>query len=139
MEQQLIMVIDDDADIRSGLSDLLEGEGYRVVAVPDGKQALARLSSGELPHLILLDLMMPVTDGWRFRAEQLVNPALASIPVIVITAVASSSRQVGLGGVAVVPKPFDEGTLLAAVREHCVPRRRESASAASASPGLPTE
>ena len=139
MERQLIMIIDDDEDIRSGLSDLLEGEGYRVVAVSDGKDALARLSSEGLPDLILLDLMMPVTDGWRFRAEQLVNPALASIPVIVVTAVASPEQKVGFGGVAVVTKPFDERTLLAAVRKHCAPKRGEAASAASASPGLPSE
>jgi CheY-like chemotaxis protein len=123
MDRQLIMVIDDDEGVRSGLSDLLESDGYRVVAVPDGKEALVRLSAGELPHLILLDLMMPVTDGWKFRAEQMVNPALASIPVIVITAVSPSERRADLG-VALVTKPFDTRTLLAAVRKHTAPHRR---------------
>jgi CheY-like chemotaxis protein len=118
MERQLIMVVDDDEAIRSALSDLLEGEGYRIVAVPDGEQALARLLQGPRPHAILLDLMMPGMDGWRFRAEQLVNPVLASIPVIIITALAAPQSWPDLG-VATLTKPLDTRALLATVRKHC--------------------
>jgi CheY-like chemotaxis protein len=117
---QLVMVIDDDEDIRAGLSGLLEADGFRVVAFGDGKQGLAYLSDGELPCLILLDLMMPVMDGWRFRIEQVMNPALASVPVIVITAGGTAGQGPDLG-VEVVAKPFDSAVLMAMVRRHCGP------------------
>ncbi len=118
MAGELIMVIDDDESIRSALSDLLQDEGYRVEAVSGGSEALAHLSGGAPPQVILLDLMMPGIDGWRFRAEQMVNPSLAAIPVIVITAVTAPEQSGGLG-VAVFKKPLDTSALLAAVREHC--------------------
>src|SRR6185436_1427485 len=118
MAGELIMVIDDDDSIRSALSDLLVDEGYRVSAVSDGREALTRLSNGNLPRLILLHLMMPGIDAWKFRAEQFVNPALAAIPVIVITAVTHPEPEIGLG-VAVFRKPLDTPALLAAIRQHC--------------------
>jgi len=112
------MVIDDDESIRVALSDLLQGENYRVLTVADGRAALAYLSAEELPDLILLDLMMPLVDGWTFRAEQMMNPRLASIPVIVITAVSPDHRKADLG-VEVVRKPFDTRALLSLIRRHC--------------------
>jgi DNA-binding response OmpR family regulator len=112
------MVIDDDAAVRSALTDLLEEEGYRVVAIADGREGLRHLSRQELPQLILLDLLMPAADGWQFRAEQLMNPALASIPVIVVTAL-SGSNATRVLGLEVVGKPFDTRRLLALVRLHC--------------------
>jgi CheY-like chemotaxis protein len=117
---QLVMVIDDDEDIRAALSGLLEDAGFRVVAFGDGKQGLSYLAAGELPCLILLDLMMPVMDGWRFRVEQVMNPALASVPVIVITAGGTGDRGPDLG-VEVVVKPFDAAALVAMIRRHCAP------------------
>ncbi len=117
---QLVMVIDDDEDIRAALSGLLEEAGFRVVGFGNGKQGLAYLATGELPCLILLDLMMPVMDGWQFRVEQMMNPALASVPVIVITAGGTASRGPDLG-VEVVAKPFDMNVLLTMVRSHCAP------------------
>ena len=113
-----IMVIDDDPGIRSALSDLLKDKGYRVLTVADGDQALACLSQEKLPDLILLDLMMPVVDGWRSGLEQAMNPQLASIPVIVITAVTFGDRKADLG-VEVVRKPFDTDALLSVIRSHC--------------------
>jgi CheY-like chemotaxis protein len=124
MPNPLIMVIDDDQSIRSALSDLLKDEGYSVLTVADGSQALAHLSQEKLPDLILLDLMMPVVDGWRFRAEQAMNPGLASIPVIIITAVTFGDREADLG-VEVVRKPFDPQALLSLIRSHC-PRAEPS-------------
>src|SRR5687768_15158780 len=82
----LVMVVDDDDDIRETLAGLLEDEGYGVAAFPTGLEALAALKGGLGPRVILLDLMMPVMDGAEFRREQLADPALASIPVILITA-----------------------------------------------------
>ena len=82
----LVMVVDDDDDIRETLAGLLEDEGYGVAAFPTGLEALHALKGGLGPRVILLDLMMPVMDGAEFRREQLADPALASIPVILITA-----------------------------------------------------
>jgi len=118
MPSPLIMVIDDDPDIRSALSEVLQEEGYRVRAVADGREALSSLSAEELPDLILLDLMMPIVDGWTFRAEQMMNPKLASIPVIVVTAAGADGRAADLG-VEVVPKPFDTRALVSLIRCHC--------------------
>jgi CheY-like chemotaxis protein len=120
MLSPLIMVIDDDESIRLALSEVLQDEGYRVLAVADGREALAYLSADELPELILLDLMMPIFDGWAFRAEQMMNPKLASIPVLIITALPSDRRKADLG-VDVVQKPFDTGVLLSLIRHHCSP------------------
>ncbi len=82
-----LMVVDDDADIRDMLAEVLEAEGYRVICAADGEEALRVLRQGPpYPSLILLDLMMPGMDGWEFRALQAKDPALAGIPVIVLTA-----------------------------------------------------
>jgi CheY-like chemotaxis protein len=84
--KHLVMVVDDDDDIRETLAGLLEDEGYTVVAYASGQDALTALQQGARPRVILLDLMMPVMDGSEFRREQLADPALADIPVILITA-----------------------------------------------------
>ncbi len=83
-----IMVVDDDVDLRECLGECLLDEGYEVVCVDSGQQALDWLhrSPTQLPQLILLDLMMPRMNGWQFRREQLDEPDLAGIPVIVMTA-----------------------------------------------------
>src|SRR5262245_41578903 len=119
----LVMVIDDDEDIRVALVDILESEGYRVVTAGNGRAALGYLSQRELPQLILLDLMMPDVNGWQFRAEQMMNPALASIPVIVITAAGLPNGASDLGA-EVISKPFDVHDVVAAVRRHGIASRR---------------
>jgi CheY-like chemotaxis protein len=116
----VIMVIDDDSAIRSAISELLDDAGYQVIEAADGREGLTHLSKGVLPHLIVLDLMMPVADGWKFRAEQMMNPALASIPVIVITAIPVAAPHQDLG-VEVLSKPFKPEVLLSMVRRHCAP------------------
>ena len=86
VHKPLVMVVDDDDDIRETLRGLLEDEGYQVAAHATGPGALGALKAGEAPEVILLDLMMPVMDGAEFRRAQLADPALAPIPVILITA-----------------------------------------------------
>src|SRR5262249_1755713 len=82
----IVLVVDDDSDIRGALCELLEDEGYRVVAASNGEEALVYLNSRERPCVILLDLMMPVMDGWEFRRQQQKDPRWSQIPVVVITA-----------------------------------------------------
>src|SRR5436309_3349023 len=80
-----ILVVDDDVDIRTIIRLVLELHGYRVMDAGDGKEALLRLRQGQLPCLILLDLMMPGMNGWQFRHAQENDLALAQIPVVVLS------------------------------------------------------
>jgi CheY-like chemotaxis protein len=84
-----VMIVDDDRDIREALGELLREEGYVIEAAWNGLEALKRLHAGFRPNLIILDLMMPVMDGFAFRAEQKQHPDLADIPVIGVTAAAT--------------------------------------------------
>ena len=87
MADRTVMVVEDDVLIREMVIQILAGEGFTPVGARNGEEALCQLRQDRLhPALILLDLMMPVMDGWRFRAEQLKDPDLARIPVIVMSA-----------------------------------------------------
>src|SRR5437763_14895472 len=88
-----ILIVEDDTDVREAMAIFLAGEGYKVVEAGHGAEALDQLRSATVFCLILLDLYMPVMDGWAFRAEQLRDAALAAIPVIVISADDSASRR----------------------------------------------
>jgi CheY-like chemotaxis protein len=80
-------VVDDDDDTRDVIIEMFGDDGYRVSGARDGKEALEKLRDGTpFPCVILLDIMMPVMDGRVFRAEQLLDPRLCEIPVVVITA-----------------------------------------------------
>ena len=112
-----VLVVEDDFDLRDALVPILEYEGHRVVSAANGKEALERLQTMPPPSLILLDLMMPVMSGEEFRAEQLRDPALASIPVVVVSAHSSAEeRAARLGAVGCVKKPFEIEDLLEQVR-----------------------
>jgi CheY-like chemotaxis protein len=83
----LIAIIDDDADIRDVLRTLFEERGYQVVEAADGREALAMLEQAEIkPDVLLLDLMMPMMDGWQLRAKLRQDPSLASIPIVIMSA-----------------------------------------------------
>jgi CheY-like chemotaxis protein len=116
----VILVVEDDQDIRESLAGLLEAHGYSVLSAANGVEAFMLLRSGHVPSVILLDLMMPLMDGYRFRTEQRKDPALAAIPVVVITAGAASRDGVP-EGVVVIQKPLEPARLLAAV-DHCCHR-----------------
>ena len=90
-----ILVVDDERDIRESLGDLLREEGYDVIEAQNGVEALARLRENThvSPCVIVLDLMMPVMDGYQFRAEQLRDSALAGIPVVVVSAEGNVRRK----------------------------------------------
>jgi CheY-like chemotaxis protein len=85
-----------------------------------GAEALAQLRAGSRPCVILLDLMMPVMDGWTFCEEREKDPSLAEIPVLVLSAVGRADpRSARLRAVEHFTKPLDVGRLLAAVERHC--------------------
>jgi CheY-like chemotaxis protein len=118
VRKPLVMVVDDDVDIRETLAGLLEDEGYQVAAFPGGQEALAALKGGLGPRVILLDLMMPVMDGAEFRHEQLADPALAEIPVILITA-AGAERIEPAEFSDVLRKPLKIDRVLEAIAGYC--------------------
>lgn len=118
--ENLILVVDDDDDLRESLCSLLEYEGYAVVQARDGRAALSLLMAPSRPSLILLDLMLPVMDGWEFRDRQQQDPELATIPVIVTTAVSRDYRlENRMGAADYLTKPLDVPRLLEAIRTFC--------------------
>jgi CheY-like chemotaxis protein len=115
-----VLVVEDTADTRDSLVMLLRGEGFEAHGVANGLEALRELRRGYEPCLILLDLWMPVMDGWTFRFEQRRDPTLADIPVVVLTATVSPEEEARrVGAVAGMQKPLDVPVLLKLVGEHC--------------------
>jgi CheY-like chemotaxis protein len=113
-----VLVVDDDADIRETIAELLEDEGYSAVSAANGVEALRLLRAGFVPSLILLDLMMPLMDGYSCRAELRCDPVLSSITVVVITA-GATIRHHELDVAAICRKPLDLTSLLAIVGQCC--------------------
>lgn len=115
-----ILVIEDDNAIRAFLIEILEEEGYQAVGYSDGYAALQYLKSNQQPQLIVLDLMMPRMNGWQFRQAQLADPAIAKIPVVVLSARADLVQQHNdLKANSYLPKPIDYDQLLSLVQRYC--------------------
>ncbi len=115
-----ILVVEDDAATRDAVAFVLEDEGYSVTGVANGQEALHHLRRTSPPHLILLDLMMPIMNGWEFRKEQTEDPELKSIPVLVISADrAVPQKAAALGAIDYLLKPIDLDQLLEAVQRYC--------------------
>jgi CheY-like chemotaxis protein len=120
---QHVLVVDDDRVTREALSNALSAGGYAVAEAADGAAALSHWQSGLAPRLVVLDLMMPVMDGWQFLAERQKDAALASVPVLVLTAARGidGSGLRAMGAEDVLQKPVDPDDVLAAVRRYCLP------------------
>jgi CheY-like chemotaxis protein len=113
-----ILVVEDDRALRETLADILADEGYEVACVSNGREALESLGKGLLPDLIVLDLVMPVMDGWAFRDAQRRRPELARIPMMVLSASlpVDSPRIRALEAEAVLSKPVGIDRLISALR-----------------------
>jgi CheY-like chemotaxis protein len=109
------LLVEDDAAILGSLGEALREEGLEVATARHGQEALEALRAGLRPSVIVLDLMMPVMDGWDFRHEQLRDPALRDIPVVVVTATGFSEKTIRMqfGNVDLLPKPVPYLDLLA--------------------------
>jgi CheY-like chemotaxis protein len=118
-EEPRILVVEDDEDAREAMVALLQMKGYRAVPAGNGKEALDYLRKAPVPDLILLDLWMPVMDGWEFRQHQKQDPRLSTVPVVVVTAL---SDRTDVDADEIIIKPVDVGHLLATVDHYC---RRE--------------
>jgi CheY-like chemotaxis protein len=114
-----VLIVEDDADLRDMMAQLLLLEGYQAHSVANGRDALDYMhQSSDRPEVILLDLMMPVMDGWEFRRRQMEDPAIAHLPVVVLSAL-DRARADGLSGAAFLKKPLDFDRLLELVRRFC--------------------
>ena len=113
-----ILVVEDDNSIRELLVELLQSEGYHVSSAVNGLEGLKYLQTQSNPDLILIDLMMPVMDGYSFRSEQLKNPDWAKIPVVVMSAEANAKEKMRSYDIsAFLSKPVELDTILKTVEQ----------------------
>jgi CheY-like chemotaxis protein len=116
-----VLVVEDDEDIRADLTAILRVKGFAVDEAANGKEALARLRDGERPCLMVLDLMMPVMNGWELRAAMLADGDLAKVPVVVVSGKGRipPDEERTLAPAAVLVKPFELSELLDVVARFC--------------------
>ena len=118
--KRVLLVVEDDDDVRRAVSEALTDEGYDVIEAPNGAAALERARTSE-PDLILLDLRMPEMDGWRFAQEYGRAPGPRAPIVVMTTAGGAASLASDLGADAFLSKPFDVADLIRVVGEHADP------------------
>jgi CheY-like chemotaxis protein len=116
-----VLIVEDDADVRGALAAILETQGFTVAEAEHGLEALRHLRASSCTCLIVLDLFMPTMDGWKFRDEQVKDPHLAAIPVVVVSADQDAARRAGatLGVAAAMQKPVDLDRFIDVVRQFC--------------------
>jgi CheY-like chemotaxis protein len=108
-----ILVVDDDPDLAEVLDRVLEKSGYTVTWAKNGQEALRALRDEHDLDVVLLDLMMPVMNGWEFRAEQLKDPHMSDIPVVVFSGHGKLEQNAAsIGAVANLRKPISLSELL---------------------------
>ena len=117
----LVQIVEDDPSIRDAIHEVLEDHGYTLLAASNGKQALEQLRTTAVkPCLILLDVMMPVLDGWGFRAAQRGDPELSDIPVVVLTALPNGEQTArAMGAAGYLGKPVELEVLIKTIEAHC--------------------
>jgi CheY-like chemotaxis protein len=117
MDCEGVLVVEDEESIRDTVREILELEGYVVHTAENGQKALDILAVLPYPCLILLDLMMPVMNGWQFLEARGKNSVIADLPVVIVSAVAEDAMD--SGATVVMRKPPDLDRLLATVSHHC--------------------
>jgi DNA-binding response OmpR family regulator len=113
-----VLIVEDEFLLRDELAEMLTAAGYETIQASNGQMALEQMHRDK-PDLVLLDLAMPVMNGEDFRAEQLKDPALAGVPVVLVSGHADAAQVRALQAAAYVTKPINEATLLAVVRQVC--------------------
>jgi CheY-like chemotaxis protein len=117
MQCNSILIIEDEQTIRETLKESLELEGYPVVTAKNGREGLDLIENSVNPCLILLDLMMPVMNGFEFLASQEKNKKIAPIPVVIVSAFPEQAQKVKANGF--VKKPIDLDHLLTFIKRYC--------------------
>lgn len=113
-----VLVVDDDSAVRRMILLFLRSHGYETDAAKDGAEALA-LMRQRRPCLVLLDISMPMMDGWEFRKHQLEDAALADIPVVCITGIVHPEDVERILGIPCLRKPVDFPSLIRALEKFC--------------------
>jgi CheY-like chemotaxis protein len=113
-----VFIVDDDPDIRDSMQTVLELYGYHVITAESGADALDKLSKGETPCLIFADLMMPGMNGIQFCSELARDPALAAIPVVILSARDDVAGTVAALGVKGLTKPVELDVLLSTIKSY---------------------
>jgi CheY-like chemotaxis protein len=113
-----VLVVDDDRDLTRLMAKFLKLEGFEAAEAYNGQEALRYLRGGGGANVILLDLRMPVMDGWAFRREQREDPAIAAIPIVVLSGVEADHVQ-DLGAAAAFHKPVSFPDVVGALRRLC--------------------
>lgn len=114
-----ILIVEDDNSIRELLVELLQSEGYEVGSAINGLEGINYLQNNSAPDLILIDLMMPIMDGYTFRTEQLKNAKWSKIPIVVMSAEANAKEKLkNFGITAFLSKPVELETILKAVEQY---------------------
>ena len=114
-----VLVIEDNLEIRENMCEILELEGFRVIAATDGTAGL-RMATEDLPHFILCDILMPSLDGYGVLTAIRKNPETKNIPFIYVTASAEKSEvklAMDMGADGYVRKPFDVNDLMEAINK----------------------
>lgn len=106
-----VLIVEDNADVRTAFADLLEIDGWRVMETGNGIQALRALEDGLRPSVILLDLELPFMSGWHLHRQLRKDPSFSTIPVVIVTAHEIASSGID-GAFAVLQKPLDGHCLL---------------------------
>jgi CheY-like chemotaxis protein len=114
-----VLVVEDDLDVREMLEMWLQFNGYTTDVACNGREALDRAIKRR-PCVVLLDLMMPVMDGWEFRRRQRADPRIADVPVVCVSAVHDQAGASGDLETLCMSKPVDLDVLLAVISENCV-------------------
>lgn len=121
MAMQHILIVDDEADLRDTLKDLLELLGFSVITAANGREALKLMQESGIPCLILLDLMMPVMNGWEFLAALKIKYAdgFSALPIVVISAAIDVADVQQQYGIRAMKKPLDIKRLNTLASEYC--------------------
>jgi CheY-like chemotaxis protein len=120
-----VLIVDDDVDVREVLAETLDAFGFDVVTAANGREALAAVREMAVrPSVIVLDLMMPIMDGYGFLEERSLDPALARIPVAIVTAGHGVDRERIADGIPIVRKPFDAPRLVGVLHALTAPGAR---------------
>ncbi len=114
-----VLLVEDDDFIRQEISEALQDEGYHVSTAAHGREALQLLAEGAKPSVVLLDLMMPVMNGWEFLKAFKKDEQYARIPVVILSAFADRATIIGGDAISVLRKPINLNALFSVLEEQC--------------------